>query len=111
MELFKIQNLSFTYPEQEEHVLNDVSITLNQGDFAVLAGSSGCGKSTLLNIISGQITDYTGILNFQNTVILTLLEQAEVTLNHISNWYNLFVHVTFYHVSSNLKLFFFLLIC
>ena len=48
MELFKIQNLSFTYPEQEERVLNDVSITLNQGDFAVLAGSSGCGKSTLL---------------------------------------------------------------
>ena len=48
MELFKIQNLTFTYPEQEIPVLHDVSMTLNQGDFAVLAGPSGCGKSTML---------------------------------------------------------------
>ena len=48
MELFKIQNLTFTYPEQEMAVLRDVSMTLNQGDFAVLAGPSGCGKSTML---------------------------------------------------------------
>ena len=48
MELFKIQNLTFTYPEQEIAVLRDVSMTLNQGDFAVLAGPSGCGKSTML---------------------------------------------------------------
>ena len=48
MELFKIQNLTFTYPEQEQSVLRDVSMTLKQGDFAVLAGPSGCGKSTML---------------------------------------------------------------
>ena len=48
MELFKIQNLTFTYPEQEIPVLHDVSMALNQGDFAVLAGPSGCGKSTML---------------------------------------------------------------
>ncbi len=48
MELFKIQNLTFTYPEQEIPVLQDVSMTLQQGDFAVLAGPSGCGKSTML---------------------------------------------------------------
>lgn len=48
MELFTIDNLSFTYPEQEQAVLRNISLKLNQGDFAVLAGSSGCGKSTLL---------------------------------------------------------------
>lgn len=48
MERFKIQNLTFTYPEQEMPVLRDVSIILNSGDFAVLAGPSGCGKSTML---------------------------------------------------------------
>ena len=48
MELFKIQNLTFTYPEQDAPVLRDVSISLKQGDFAVLAGPSGCGKSTML---------------------------------------------------------------
>ena len=48
MERFKIQNLTFTYPEQEREVLRNVSINLHSGDFAVLAGPSGCGKSTML---------------------------------------------------------------
>ena len=48
MELFAIQNLTFAYPEQESPVLHNVSMTLEQGDFAVLAGTSGCGKSTML---------------------------------------------------------------
>ena len=48
MELASIQNLTFTYPEQETAVVRDVSLSLRPGDFAVLAGPSGCGKSTLL---------------------------------------------------------------
>ena len=47
MELASIQNLTFTYPEQEVSVLRDISLTLRPGDFAVLAGPSGSGKSTL----------------------------------------------------------------
>ena len=48
MELASIQNLTFSYPEQEAPVLRDVSLSLRPGDFAVLAGPSGSGKSTLL---------------------------------------------------------------
>ena len=48
MECVKIQNLTFTYPEQEVPVLRNVSVSLYPGDFAVLAGPSGCGKSTML---------------------------------------------------------------
>ena len=48
MERIQIQNLTFTYPEQEQPVLRNVSLGLHTGDFAVLAGPSGCGKSTLL---------------------------------------------------------------
>ncbi|MDI9471364.1 MAG: ATP-binding cassette domain-containing protein [Bacillota bacterium] len=51
MELFEIKNLSFTYPEQEMPVLLNVSTTLKQGDFAVLAGPSGCGKTTMLRLL------------------------------------------------------------
>ena len=58
MELFKIQNLSFTYPEQEMPVLRKVSMGLNQGDFAVLAGPSGCGKSTLLRQLKTVLTPH-----------------------------------------------------
>ncbi len=48
MELASIQNLTFSYPEQEKAVLHNVSLCLKTGDFAVLAGPSGSGKSTLL---------------------------------------------------------------
>ena len=48
MERIKIQNLTFTYPEQEIPALRGVSMALHPGDFAVLAGPSGCGKSTML---------------------------------------------------------------
>lgn len=48
MELFAIQNLTFTYPEQETPVLRHLTLQLQPGEFAVLAGPSGCGKSTLL---------------------------------------------------------------
>ena len=58
MELFKIQNLTFTYPEQETAVLRDVSMTLQPGDFAVLAGPSGCGKSTMLRQMKTVLAPY-----------------------------------------------------
>ena len=48
MERFQIQNLTFTYPEQEKAALRDITMQLHPGDFAVLAGPSGCGKSTML---------------------------------------------------------------
>jgi putative ABC transport system ATP-binding protein len=35
-------------------VINDVSLSLERGDFCVLIGANGCGKSTLLKLISGE---------------------------------------------------------
>lgn len=36
--------------------LDDVSLTLKQGEFAILVGSNGAGKSTLLNAVAGAVT-------------------------------------------------------
>ncbi|WP_276363230.1 ABC transporter ATP-binding protein [Daejeonella sp. H1SJ63] len=41
-------------------VLNDVSFSLNKGEFVSITGKSGCGKSTLLYIMSTMDTDYQG---------------------------------------------------
>ena len=46
--VFQLEHLSFTYPEQPVRALDDVSLTVEQGEFLVLCGPSGCGKSTLL---------------------------------------------------------------
>ena len=41
------------------HVLKDITLTVEDGEFAVLVGPSGCGKSTLLRVIAG-LEDLTG---------------------------------------------------
>lgn len=58
MELFALRNLSFTFPEQENPVLRDITLTLQQGDFAALVGPSGSGKSTLLRQLKTVLTPY-----------------------------------------------------
>jgi len=55
MELIKIENLCKVYGEGENQVtaLDNVSLTIEKGDFTAIIGSSGSGKSTLLHIIGG----------------------------------------------------------
>lgn len=47
MESFKVSNLSFKYPEADCDVLNNISFSVDKGEFLTLCGPSGCGKSTL----------------------------------------------------------------
>ena len=44
----EIEHFSLYYPERTEKVLDDLTLTVEQGEFLVLCGPSGCGKSTLL---------------------------------------------------------------
>lgn len=53
MSLIEIRNLYKTYTmgENQVHALNDVSLTIEEHEFAAIVGPSGSGKSTLMNII------------------------------------------------------------
>lgn len=55
MELLKIEHLSNVYGKGENKVvaLNDVSLTIEKGEFTAIIGASGSGKSTLLHMIGG----------------------------------------------------------
>jgi NitT/TauT family transport system ATP-binding protein len=50
----------FQKGEESLQVLNDINLTVNEGEFICLLGPSGCGKSTLLNIAGGFETPDTG---------------------------------------------------
>lgn len=55
MDFLRTEHLSKVYGEGESRViaLDDVSITIDKGDFTAIIGSSGSGKSTLLHVIAG----------------------------------------------------------
>ena len=58
MEVFTLQNLTFRYPEAKKNTLESVSLSLHEGEFAVLCGESGCGKSTLLRLLKRELAPY-----------------------------------------------------
>ncbi len=81
MEIFKVENLSFSYPAQNTKALDNISITINKGDFVCVMGKSGCGKTTLLKLLKPNISphgDLNGSIYFNNKNIteLTLKESA-----------------------------------
>nr|WP_289037356.1 energy-coupling factor transporter ATPase [uncultured Allobacillus sp.] len=58
MEILNISGLSFQYPESVDYALNDVSLSLKQGEFVVIGGPSGCGKTTLLHLLKREIAPH-----------------------------------------------------
>lgn len=82
MDTFEIQNLTFSYPEQARSALEDLSLTVKQGEFLVLCGPSGCGKSTLLRQLKTVLAPHgrrTGEIRFEGRPLdeLDLREQSQ----------------------------------
>lgn len=55
MEILRVENLTKVYGKGEAKVtaLDNVSFTVNKGEFVAIVGASGSGKSTLLHLIGG----------------------------------------------------------
>ncbi len=58
MKSVEIKNLDLKFGSV--HVLRDLNLEIEEGEFLVLLGSSGCGKSTLLNCIAGLLEPTAG---------------------------------------------------
>ena len=77
-----LQNVSHDYGPSDEsapvHVLDDISLDIPSGDFAVLMGASGSGKSTLLTLI-GAVDRPTRGRVFLGDLETSALDEAKLT--------------------------------
>ena len=55
MEILRVENLVKTYGKGENkiHAVDNVSFSVNKGEFVAIVGASGSGKSTLLHLLGG----------------------------------------------------------
>ena len=64
-------------------VLDDISFTVEPGEFVAIVGGSGCGKSTLLRLLAGLDTDYQGrLLHDGAPIVDTGLQRGLVFQDH-----------------------------
>lgn len=108
MSILEVQHISKTYGKGETKVnaLNDVSFSVEQGEFVAIIGPSGSGKSTLLHILGGVDTPSSGNVIINSVNIATLNETALAIFRRrqiglIYQFYNLIPILT---VEENLTL-------
>ncbi len=97
MHSVEIKNLDLNFGSVK--VLQDLNLSIANGEFLVLLGSSGCGKSTLLNCIAGllDVTDGQIFINGEN---VTWAEPSERGIGMVFQSYALYPQMT---VEGNLS--------
>lgn len=99
--MLKVDHVDFSYGEVQ--VLNDVSLTVGNGEFVAVFGPNGHGKSTLLKVISGLLKPASGSVEYDGEVISRLPIQKIVNkgLVYIPEDRHLFPELT---VGENLRM-------
>lgn len=108
MEILRAEHLTKTYGVGENQVraLDDVSFTVEKGEFLAIIGPSGSGKSTLLHILGGVDTPTSGKVYMEGTDVyaqnesqLAIFRRRQVGL--IYQFYNL---IPVLNVTENMTL-------
>lgn len=83
MAVVEARGLTYAYPGRNEASLRDVSLTVEEGEFALLTGPSGCGKTTLCRCLNGLIPHfYSGKL--EGDLVVAGLRVAEHPISDLA---------------------------
>ncbi len=78
------------------HVIHDVDLEINKGEFVVFVGPSGCGKSTLLRLIAGLETLSSGEIVIADRPVMDL-PPSKRGIAMVFQSYALYPHMTVFH--------------
>ncbi len=102
------QGIGKTYRSltQENQVLNNLSFTINQGEFVAILGPSGVGKTTLLNILTGLEKPSSGFLEVMGIPFHKSSEgkKSQIRLKNISYVTQNYVMHPFLSIEENVML-------
>ncbi|MFD1851450.1 ABC transporter ATP-binding protein [Oceanobacillus bengalensis] len=88
----ELMNISKSYDKQK-NVLNEINLSIEEGEFFVLVGPSGSGKSTLLRMIAGLEDITAGTLKISDQVV-NHLPPKDRNLSMVFQNYALYPHLT-----------------
>ena len=79
MNLYQIKNIRFRYPGGNRDILNDVTMSINEGEILSVLGPNGAGKSTLLDCMANLSNPQSG------EILLAGQEISSMKLNEIAS--------------------------
>jgi len=87
-------NKSFVNGRETAHVLKDINLTVEEGEFVSIMGPSGCGKSTLLYLLGGLDRPSSGSVSIHGRDLSTMKEKElcdmrSDSLGFVFQFYNL----------------------
>ena len=97
MSRIELKNINKYYGDN--HVLKDLNLTIEDGDFMTLLGPSGCGKTTTLRVVSGLERPQGGTMTIDGKEVINAetafyLEPSKRGLNLVFQSYALWPHMT-----------------